>query len=661
MTPQSLKQPDPLAMLQGMTFIGTLSINGLMDPLKSATAAKLHRAGISVKLSSSHSVSNAQVHPATTPVNVNPLQVIRGPEYRTLPFRQRLSIASRLDILSHASSDETQILACDLISLGHTVCKAGITQFVSDANVSVSPSSLETLILWSRHARDVTRQLIQYQMISGITLIGLLCVTLGLVVMSPFHFMWSSLVLQASSFTLSQSQPLPSLWDSPPDLQSTSTLFTVHMINQVAAQSCYQVTTVALVRIYGYKLVGVEEVEGPDVTFLQTLAFNTLVFCFLFSALNSRATQSRINIFEGISEEFILILILSTLLLKVCEGAGFQVILIEYIQPTDLVAPLTARGWCASVLLGMCVIPIGLITRKLPHLAQALRIVGALAHQGPLYSLVASVDSFQSDVPFPPPSPSVDLSSLNNEGYLYFLEDSATTVTTSQSSTLFPYTTGRFGGTEGLTVSSISSFGVQSDPCADRSKYLYEVPRPSDDQIHDPLIAYNSLGARLTEMVQALRNTLRSSPPDASVSLASISILSQPTPDSYPNTTSSPTFYSIDTGSSVSTSSELYESFTSDGTFYTATEYPTIPSPSSSRSAPPTLPAAILSDSRKDVQINLINIHIHGDTYNGEINGGYVGGRGSRVTVADHRVQLEDSEAIQIINANTFLSGGMSH
>ncbi|TXG52529.1 hypothetical protein EZV62_021698 [Acer yangbiense] len=91
--------------------------------------------------------------------------------------------------------------------------------------------------------------------------------------------------------------------------------------------------------------------DGPDSDLiLNTLIFNTFVFCQVFNEISSREME-KINVFKGILKNYVFVFVLACTVF-------FQIVIIEFLGTFANTTPLTWQQWFVSILFGFLGMPI---------------------------------------------------------------------------------------------------------------------------------------------------------------------------------------------------------------------------------------------------------------------------------------------------------------
>ncbi|KAF8365028.1 hypothetical protein HHK36_032970 [Tetracentron sinense] len=117
---------------------------------------------------------------------------------------------------------------------------------------------------------------------------------------------------------------------------------------------------------------------------LNTVIFNSFVFCQVFNEINSRDIE-KINVFRGMFDSWIFVIIMVTTL-------AFQVILVEFLGSFASTVPLSWQLWLLSILIGSISMPMAIVLKYIPVERPAEHTVTVKQHDG--YDAIPSVLEF---------------------------------------------------------------------------------------------------------------------------------------------------------------------------------------------------------------------------------------------------------------------------
>ncbi|KAK9284222.1 hypothetical protein L1049_023391 [Liquidambar formosana] len=120
------------------------------------------------------------------------------------------------------------------------------------------------------------------------------------------------------------------------------------MWRNILGQSFYQSMVIWYLQAKGKAIFCL---DGPDSDLmLNTLIFNSFVFCQVFNEINSREME-KINVFKAMQENYFCVAVLSGTVL-------FQIIIVEFLGTFADTSPLTLAQWSLGIFIGFLSTPI---------------------------------------------------------------------------------------------------------------------------------------------------------------------------------------------------------------------------------------------------------------------------------------------------------------
>uniref|UniRef100_M1AZW2 Calcium-transporting ATPase 2, plasma membrane-type n=1 Tax=Solanum tuberosum TaxID=4113 RepID=M1AZW2_SOLTU len=127
------------------------------------------------------------------------------------------------------------------------------------------------------------------------------------------------------------------------------------MWRNILGQSLYQFLVIWFLQVYGKTIF---RLDGPDANLtLNTIIFNSFVFCQLFNEVNSREME-KIEVWEGLLDNYVFVTVIGVTLF-------FQIIIIEYLGTFANTTPLSFAQWFVSVFFGFLGMPIAVLLKKM--------------------------------------------------------------------------------------------------------------------------------------------------------------------------------------------------------------------------------------------------------------------------------------------------------
>ncbi|KAI9359073.1 PMCA-type calcium-translocating P-type ATPase [Pilaira anomala] len=366
-----------------LTFLGVV---GIEDPLRDGVPEAVtacQRAGVFVRMVTGDNVVTAKSIAKQCGIYTPGGIVMEGPVFRKLPQSEMDSVLPRLQVLARSSPEDKRILVSRLRELGDIVAvtgdgtndgpalkmaDVGFSMGIAGTEVAKEASSIILMddnfssiikaIMWGRCVNDAVKKFLEFQITVNIT--AVISTFISAVasdeqksVLTAVQLLWVNLIMDTfAALALATDPPTLELLDRHPEPRSAP-LITLKMWKMIIGQAIFQIT-VTLVLLYG-------DVLGYDSesAVLQTVVFNTFVFCQIFNEINCRRIDSHLNIFSNIfaNKFFIVIFFLCVL---------GQVVIVQFGGAAFQVVPLDAAHWGIAIVIGFFSLPIGVVIRLIP-------------------------------------------------------------------------------------------------------------------------------------------------------------------------------------------------------------------------------------------------------------------------------------------------------
>jgi Ca2+-transporting ATPase len=368
---------------QGLTLIGIVGIEDPLRPGVTEAVKACQRAGICVRMVTGDNVVTAKSIAKQCGIYTPGGIVMEGPVFRNLPPSEMDAILPRLQVLARSSPEDKQILVGRLRELGDIVAvtgdgtndgpalklaDVGFSMGIAGTEVAKEASSIILMddnfssivkaIMWGRCVNDAVKKFLEFQLTVNVTAVILTFVSAVISheqksVLTAVQLLWVNLIMDTfAALALATDPPTEELLERTPESRS-SPLITFKMWKMIIGQAIFQivVTTVLL-----YSDVLHYEANDP---ILQTIVFNTFVFCQIFNEINCRRIDSKLNVFHNITKNrfFIFIFFLCV---------GLQCIIVNFGGAAFQVTQVDGIAWAISVCVGLLALPVGVIVRLIP-------------------------------------------------------------------------------------------------------------------------------------------------------------------------------------------------------------------------------------------------------------------------------------------------------
>ncbi|KAI9262706.1 PMCA-type calcium-translocating P-type ATPase [Sporodiniella umbellata] len=367
---------------RGLTFLGLM---GIEDPLREGVPEAVlacQRAGVVVRMVTGDNVETAKSIAKQCGIYTSG-EVMEGPVFRKLSQTAMDEILPRLQVLARSSPEDKRILVSRLRELGEIVAvtgdgtndgpalkmaDVGFSMGIAGTEVAKEASSIILMddnfssivkaIMWGRCVNDAVKKFLEFQLTVNITAVILTFISAVASsdeksVLTAVQLLWVNLIMDTfAALALATDPPTLDLLERAPEPRNAP-LITFKMWKMIIGQAIFQIT-VTLVLLYTNVLN-----YPTESVVLQTVVFNTFVFCQVFNEVNCRRIDSRLNIFANIlaNKFFIAIFILC---------AVGQVLIVQFGGSAFQVVALDGPHWAIAIVVGLLSLPIGVIIRMIP-------------------------------------------------------------------------------------------------------------------------------------------------------------------------------------------------------------------------------------------------------------------------------------------------------
>ncbi|KAJ4160183.1 hypothetical protein NW754_003308 [Fusarium falciforme] len=378
---------DNIANLSDLVLLGVF---GLRDPLRPEIVDSVRQcqsAGVFVRMVTGDNFFTAKAIASECGIYTAGGIAMDGPTFRRLTLEQLNLVVPRLQVLARSSPDDKLLLVSHLKGMGEVVAVTGdgtndalalkaadigFSMGVSGTEVAKEASdiilmddnftSIVKAIGWGRAVNDAAKKFLQFQFTINITA-GTLTIMSALVggtdssVFTVVQLLWINLIMDTfAALALSTDFPTDDLFSRKPEPRAASVLTTT-MWKMIVGQSVYQLAVIFTLHYAGGHLFGYrDEIEKKH---LQTMVFNVYVLMQFFNQFNSRRSDNKLNLFEGILKNpwFIFVQIVTL--------AG-QIVIVFFGGEAFQTVQLSGTEWGWSILFGLLTLPVGVAIRVIP-------------------------------------------------------------------------------------------------------------------------------------------------------------------------------------------------------------------------------------------------------------------------------------------------------
>jgi len=180
------------------------------------------------------------------------------------------------------------------------------------------------------------------------------------------QLLWVNLIMDTlAALALGTETPTRDLLERKP-YGAKDSLINLIMIRNIVVQAAYQLLVLLGLLYAGPSLLNLPVPDDIDVDHndpnkqaIDTIIFNTFVFCQLFNEFNARVVTQKLNVFGGLHTNpiFAFVLVFTAVL---------QILLVQFGGSFVETTPLTIVQWGICVALGFGSLPTGFLGRLLP-------------------------------------------------------------------------------------------------------------------------------------------------------------------------------------------------------------------------------------------------------------------------------------------------------
>ncbi|CAL4943222.1 unnamed protein product [Urochloa decumbens] len=376
---------DEQIPLQGYTCIGIVGIKDPVRPGVRQSVATCRSAGIEVRMVTGDNINTAKAIARECGILTEDGLAIEGAEFREKNPKELLELIPKMQVLARSSPLDKHILVKHLRTTFNEVVavtgdgtndapalrEADIGLAMGIAGTEVAKESADVVILddnfstivtvakWGRSVYVNIQKFVQFQL--TVNVVALLvnfcsaCFT-GDAPLTAVQLLWVNMIMDTlGALALATEPPDDNLMKKAP-VGRAGKFITKVMWRNILGQSIFQIAVMWYLQTQGKHLFGL---EGSDAdTILNTIIFNTFVFCQVFNEISSRDMEE-INVLKGLPDNSIFMGILAGTII-------FQFIIVQFLGDFADTTPLTQLQWLVSVLFGLLGMPVAAAIKLIP-------------------------------------------------------------------------------------------------------------------------------------------------------------------------------------------------------------------------------------------------------------------------------------------------------
>ncbi|EEF37096.1 cation-transporting atpase plant, putative [Ricinus communis] len=366
-----------------------IAIVGMKDPIRPGvkeSIAVCRSAGITVRMVTGDNLNAAEVIAKECGILTEDGITIEGPDFREKTQGELLQLIPRIQVLARSSpldkhelvkhlrttfnevvavtgdgiNDASSLLEADvgvaMGSSGTDVAKESADIIILDDNFS----SVVTMIKWGRSVVMNIKSFVQFQLTATIVALILNITSACLTGNAPFsdlELLWVGLVTDTLvAFAFATEPPHNDMMKRLP-VGRKGSLITNAMWRNILGQCFYQFMVIWYLQAKGKAILHLDDGQDSDLI-LDTFIFNSFIFCQVSNLISSRKMEE-INVFQGILNNYVLVVIVCCIVL-------FQIAIVEFLGAIANTSPLTLSQWFFSAFIGLLGMPIAAGVKMIP-------------------------------------------------------------------------------------------------------------------------------------------------------------------------------------------------------------------------------------------------------------------------------------------------------
>ncbi|KAI9113420.1 hypothetical protein K1719_015347 [Acacia pycnantha] len=375
---------DPIPS-SGYTCVGIVGIKDPVRPGVKESVAICRKAGITVRMVTGDNINTAKAIARECGILTDDGIAIEGPDFREQTQEEMFELIPKIQVMARSSPLDKHTLVKQLrTTFGEVVAVTGdgtndapalheadIGLAMGIAGTEVAKESADVIIMddnfstivtvakWGRSVYINIQKFVQFQLtVNVVALIvnfSSACTT-GSTPLTAVQLLWVNMIMDTlGALALATEPPNDELMKRSPVGRQGSFISNV-MWRNILGQSLYQVLLIWILQAKGKWIFGM---KGPDSDILlNTLIFNSFVFCQVFNEISSREMEE-IDVFKGILDNHVFVGVISVTVL-------FQIIIVEYLGTYANTTPLAPIYWLFSIFVGYLGMPIAARLKKIP-------------------------------------------------------------------------------------------------------------------------------------------------------------------------------------------------------------------------------------------------------------------------------------------------------
>ncbi|XP_010942801.1 calcium-transporting ATPase 10, plasma membrane-type isoform X1 [Elaeis guineensis] len=371
--------------VEGYTCIGIVGIKDPVRPGVKESVAICRSAGITVRMVTGDNINTAKAIAWECGILTDDGIAIEGPEFRNKSLEEMNDLIPKLQVMARSSPLDKHTLVKHLRTMFNEVVavtgdgtndapalhEADIGLAMGIAGTEVAKESADVIILddnfstivtvarWGRSVYINIQKFVQFQLtVNVVALIvnfSSACLT-GNAPLTAVQLLWVNMIMDTlGALALATEPPNEGLMKRAPVGRNGNFISNI-MWRNILGQALYQFIVIWYLQAEGK---GLFHLEGPDSDLtLNTLIFNSFVFCQVFNEISSRDME-KIDVFHGMLENYVFVAVITSTII-------FQFVIVQFLGDFASTTPLTFKQWLFTVFIGFVGMPIAAAIKMIP-------------------------------------------------------------------------------------------------------------------------------------------------------------------------------------------------------------------------------------------------------------------------------------------------------
>ncbi|XP_057973636.1 calcium-transporting ATPase 1 isoform X2 [Malania oleifera] len=378
----SANSPIPI---QGYTCIGIVGIKDPVRPGVKESVAICKSAGITVRMVTGDNIHTAKAIARECGILTDKGIAIEGRDFREKSEEELYALIPKIQVMARSSPMDKHTLVKHLRTTFEEVVavtgdgtndapalhEADIGLAMGIAGTEVAKESADVIILddnfstivtvakWGRSVYINIQKFVQFQLTVNVVALVVnffsACLT-GNAPLTAVQLLWVNMIMDTlGALALATEPPNDELMNRSP-VGRKGNFITNVMWRNILGQSFYQFVIIWYLQAKGKEIFHLDGLDSDLV--LNTLIFNSFVFCQVFNEISSREME-KINVFNGMLKNYVFVAVLTCTVI-------FQIIIIEFLGTFASTTPLTMQQWFVSVFFGFLGMPVAAALKMIP-------------------------------------------------------------------------------------------------------------------------------------------------------------------------------------------------------------------------------------------------------------------------------------------------------